>query len=279
MNLSQQHFFTSFLFFITTLLLTPIAHAESPTIKTSNGNELGISVSSYSYEEPSLGMSNKGDKFGVNHLGAKTLNGEWFIKDDVRFAYGSVDYVGSGYQPSTPDWYLDARGLIGLDIQGGNAMYSPFIGIGYRYLFNDLRGYSSSGAIGYRRESNYLYVPIGLTHRFKLDESAVLATTLEFDHLLSGRQVTHLSDLIGHSGYSSAPDVTNGQDSGFGLRADMMYEMDDWAFGPFLNIWRIKESDAILKPITKNGSTAWYFFSEPENRTSEFGLRLKFMFR
>ncbi len=243
-----------------------------------SGNEFGISLSSYGYEEPSLGMSNKGDKFGANHLGTKLLEGGWFVKDDLRFAYGEVDYVGSGYQPDVPDWYVDVRGLMGRDLQLGNAIYSPFIGIGYRYLFNDLRGYSSTGYIGYRRESNYFYVPMGLTHRFALQDSAVLATTLEFDHLLMGRQVSRLSDLVGHSGYTSAFDVSNSQSSGFGFRADVMYEMDDLAFGPFLSIWRISKSDSVLQSVTYNGVTTWYYFSEPENRTSEFGLRMRLRF-
>ena len=254
------------------------AHAGGVSVKTSNGSEFGLSVSSYKYEEPSLGMSNKGDKLGVNHFGTEVLDGDWFVKDDLRFAYGGVDYVGSGYQPGAPDWYLDARGVVGRDIQFGNAVYSPFVGVGYRYLFNDLRGYSSSGAIGYRRESNYLYVPIGLTHRFALQDSAVLATTLEFDHLLIGRQLSRLSDLVGHSGYTIASDVSNSQSSGFGFRADIMYEMDDMAFGPFLNIWRISKSDSVLQPLTQNGGTTWYYFSEPENRTSEFGLRMRLKF-
>lgn len=278
MSLSPKHFIITCLFVFVSLLHTPIAHADSQILKAKSGQEFEISISSYRYEEPSLGMTNKGDKFGVNHLGAKTLNADWFIKDDLRFAYGSVDYVGSGYQPSAPDWYLDARGLIGRDFLSGNGIYSPYIGIGYRYLFNDLRGYSSSGAIGYRRESNYLYVPLGVTHRFKLDDSAVLATTVELDRLLGGRQLSRLSDLVGHSGYNSAPDVTNAQNSGFGFRADVMYEMGDWAFGPFFNIWRISQSDSVLQPIVQNGATTWYYFTEPENRTTELGLRMRFRF-
>lgn len=266
-----------FVFIISFSSLFP-AHAGGASVKTSGGSEFGLSVSSYRYEEPSLGMSNKGDKFGVNHLGIEVLDGDWFVKDDLRFAYGGVDYVGSGYQSGAPDWYVDARGLVGRDIQFGNAIYSPFVGVGYRYLFNDLRGYSSSGAIGYRRESNYLYVPIGLTHRFTLQDSAVLATTLEFDHLLIGRQLSRLSDLVGHSGYTSASDVSNSQSSGFGFRADIMYEMGDLALGPFLNIWRISKSDSVLQPLTQNGVSTWYYFSEPENRTSEFGLRMRFKF-
>ena len=278
MTVRDSNFFSLFIYLIAGWGFMCVAQAESASINTNSGNELTISVSSYLYEEPSLGMSTKGDKLGVGHIGALVLNGDWFIKDDVRFANGVVDYVGSGYQAGVPDWYVEARGLIGRDIQFGEAVFAPYVGIGYRHLFNDLRGYSSDGSIGYRRESNYLYVPIGVIHRFRLQDSAVWSTTFEFDKLLSGRQFSRLSDLVGHNGYSDAPDISNVQSGGFGFRADMMYEMDDWAFGPFLNVWRIDKSDSVVRPITSNNVVTWYSFTEPQNRTKEFGMRMKFRF-
>ena len=278
MTVRDSNFFSLFIYLIAGWGFMCVAQAGSASIKTNSGNELTISVSSSLYEEPSLGMSTKGDKLGVGHLGALVMNGDWFIKDDVRFANGAVDYVGSGYQAGVPDWYVEARGLIGRDIQFGEAVFAPYVGIGYRHLLNDLRGYSSDGSIGYRRESNYLYVPIGVTHRFRLQDSAVWSTTFEFDKLLSGRQFSRLSDLVGHNGYSDAPDISNVQSGGFGFRADMMYEMDDWAFGPFLNVWRIDKSDSVVRPITSNNVVTWYSFTEPQNRTKEFGMRMKFRF-
>lgn len=251
--------------FILSLSSLPSAHADEGGGKTSGGNELGISLSSYRYEEPTLAMSNKGDKFGVNHYGAKTLEGDWFVKDDVRFAYGRVDYYSpnSGAKSDLTDWYVDARGLIGREIQMGSSSYSPFVGIGYRFLFNDLRGRTSRGSAGYRRESNYLYVPIGVTHGFRLRDGAVLATTLEYDHFIKGKQVSKLSDT-NLPGYI---DVTNDQSGGFGLRADVMYSLSDWAVGPFLAVWSIYDSDLIQG-----------IGYEPRNRTTEFGLRMRFRF-
>jgi len=240
-----------------------LAHADSASIHTRNGSELGMSVSSYLYEEPAL-MSNKGDKFGLNHFGVKTLDDVWFVKDDVRFAFGSVGYSSpkSGTKSNVADWYIDVRGLLGRDIQVGDVMYSPFVGLGYRFLFNDLRGYTSRGSVGYRRESNYLYIPIGLTHRFSLQDAAVLATTFEYDHLLKGKQISKLSDT-GLVGYT---DVSNDQHRGFGLRAEIMYTMHDLAFGPFLATWNINDSDLVQGGL------------EPYNRTTEFGLRMRFRF-
>jgi hypothetical protein len=263
---------------LVTYFISCNAYAEGESAKTRSGNELGGSISSYVYEEPSLGMSTKGDKFGINHVGTAELEGDWFIKDDIRFVIGSVDYVGSGYQTGAPDWYAEVRGMLGRDIQLSNSVISPYVGFGYRYLFNDLRGYSSDGSIGYRRESNYFYIPLGVTHRFNLDSDGVIATTLEFDKLISGKQISRLSDLVGHAGYSDVQDVTNVQASGSGFRAAVMYETDDWAFGPFLNLWWIGESDTVLRLVTQYGTPQWYFFSEPQNRTTEFGMRMQFKF-
>lgn len=259
----DKKFFSLLLSIVLDCGAVSVAHAESASIHTRGGNEFDILVSTYRYDEPTLDVATTGDKFGVGHTGALKLNGDWFIKDDAKFVYGKVDYVGSGFQINAPDWYYEVRGLVGRDVQVGSVMLSPYVGIGYRYLFNDLRGYSSTGAVGYRRESNYLYVPMGVTHRFLMQDSAVLATTFEYDYFVQGKQFSRLSDT-GIAGY---PDVTNNQNSGFGFRADVMYTMSDWAFGPFFNVWNVNDSDMVLG-----------IGLEPRNRTTEFGMRIKFRF-
>lgn len=266
------------LFAFTALAELSFAYAETAIIQTRGGNQMSVSVSSYLYEEPSMSMSLKGDKLGVNHVGTAVLEGGWFFKDDIQFVMGRVDYVGSGFQPSVPDWYVETRGMLGKDIEVAHSMFSPYIGFGYRYLFNDLRGNSSDGSIGYRRESNYLYIPLGVTHRFNVDETAVLATTIEFDKFVSGKQITRLSDLSGYVGYVGVADIENRQKSGFGYRAEVMYELSDWAFGPFINVWRIDQSDFVPRFMLCNGTVQWCVLSEPQNRTTEFGMKMRFKF-
>ncbi len=253
-------------------------HAESASIYTRNGNEFALTGSSYLYEEPSLNVSTTGDKFGMNHTGTLLLNSDWFLKEDVRFAYGQVDYAGSGIQSGAPDWYGEVRGLLGRDVQVSSVVLSPYIGFGYRYLFNDLRGYSSTGSAGYRRESNYYYLPLGVTHRMEMQDQAVLSTTLEFDYLLWGEQLTRLSDLIGHNGVISASDTSNRQHSGYGLRLNMMYEMDDWGFGPFIHYWNIADSEVTYQVMTDCAWAGFGSLREPKNQTTEYGIRLMFRF-
>lgn len=246
------------------LLVSPLsfAYAGNAETGTRGGLEWGFSVSNYRYEEPSVGMYTAGDKFSVSQTGTLSGNDNGYLREELRFVYGRVDYVGSGIQKGVPDWYIEARGLMGRDFQAGGAVFSPYVGIGYRFLFNDLRGYSNTGSVGYRRESNYLYIPMGLTHRFAMQDGDVLATTLEYDLFVQGQQVSKLSD----TGLNWYTDVSNNQKSGFGLRGDVMYSLGDFEFGPFLIIWDIKDSEVVQGGL------------EPQNRTTEFGFRTNFRF-
>ena len=189
------------------------------------------------------------------------------FRGDLRFALGSVDYDSNatGSANGDPDWYLEARGLFGKDWVINEAVISPYTGLGYRYLFNDGRGLTSTGYSGYRRESNYLYLPIGMIHRIALNGQARLESTLEYDYLLAGTQNTSLSDV--GAGYS---DVTNNQSSGYGLKFSVMYLKSKWAIGPYAHYWNIGQSDTAI--IYQNGSPA-FIGVEPQNNTMEFGLR------
>lgn len=269
---------TKLFLFILGCTVACTAYADSSSTHTRTGHEYALTFSSYSYAEPSIYVSDTGDKFGVSHAGTWVLKNDWFIKEDLRFAYGKTDYVGSGVQLGAPDWYYEVRGVIGRDFQLKNSVISPYVGFGYRYLMNDVRGYSSSGAAGYRRESNYYYLPLGVTHHFALQDGAVLVTTVEYDHLLWGEQVSRLSDLIGHNGYTSAFDTTNRQNNGYGYRLGMMYEISDWSYGPFLQVWNIERSEYTTQFMTDASGPRLYRLHEPQNQTIEYGIRTRFRF-
>jgi len=67
--------------------------------------------------------------------------------------------------------------------------WSPYAGFAFRYLYNDLRGTTSTGAIGYRRDSSYFYVPLGVTLRMQLGSDWALAPQVEYKGLIHGVQV------------------------------------------------------------------------------------------
>ncbi len=252
---------------IIALLLVPTsARAEPSTLNTRTGGDIGLSISSYQYEEPGI-MSLKGSKLGLDLQTTQVLQDEQFIRGEFRYAFGEVDYNsnGTGSATGNPDWYIEARGLVGKDWAVNDAVLAPYIGLGYRYLFHDGRGITSTGNWGYRRESSYFYLPIGITHRMALPDQARLVSTLEYDHLLSGKQISRLSD--GGQGYD---DLTNSQTSGHGLKWSILYEKDNWAFGPYAHLWNIGQSDTVL--VLQNGIPVGAG-REPKNDTTEFGLK------
>jgi hypothetical protein len=244
---------------------------EPNPLATRRGFEVGGQIASYNYEEPGL-MKLIGPRVGG--VGSFTFAAAGlFFRTDSRFSYGQLKYRSpvSGTLNRVPDFILEPRFVIGKDFPSGDgATLSPYGGLGYRYLYDDLRGYASTGAAGYRRSSHYFYAPVGLTLRIHLENRWVLAPTVEADVFLRGRQVTKLSDT--GLGYI---DVTNEQKKGRGHRASLMLEKDRWVIGAWTHYWHIADSDlqfaGVVGGIARGGL-------EPENYTREYGLELRYRF-
>jgi hypothetical protein len=258
------------------LAATPATFAQTTSgphpLSTRPGWELGVQGSHYDYREPDFAHL-EGNRLGIVADRTWTNDSGLFGKLDYRTSYGRLKYDsnGTGSKDQIPDLVFELRALAGLDWVGGSASLSPFLGLGYRYLINDSRGYTSTGAKGYRRYSNYLYAPIGLTARLHLGGGWVLAPTLEEDVFLHGTQVSKLSDVgVGLT------DVTNTQDKGRGHRASLMLEKDNWTFGAWTQYWHINDSDVrCVTPVVNNSCLTG---KEPENYTRESGLELRYRF-
>jgi len=245
------------------------SNAAGELLATRPGLELGVQAAYYRYEEPDI-MKLSGNRGGL--VGAYTFTDarRLFSRIDVRDSYGRLKYEssGTGTQDKVPDNIFEVRAVGGADFFPGRSFsLSPYAGLGYRYLYDDLRGYSSTGAAGYRRESNYMYAPLGLTARMHLGGGWVLAPTAEFDVFLGGRQKSYLSD----TGIAGVHDVINSQDKGHGYRAYVMIEKDHWAFGGWMHYWLIEDSDV----QSVGGGYAGY---EPRNWTREGGLEIRYRF-
>ena len=242
--------------------------APQDPLLTRPGWEIGAQVSKYKYEEPDF-MKLDGDRIGIVGAYTGTLPNRVYSRIDGRVSYGKLDYesVGTGTSSDVPDWIAELRGVVGRDyLVGERVALSPYIGLGYRYLYNDLRGYSSTGAVGYRRYSEYWYVPIGLTMRMRTGAQWVFAPTVEYDAFIGGKQTSKLSDTgLGFN------DATNRQDEGRGYRVYLMVEGRQWSFGPWLHYWNIKDSDVV--PIGGG-----FGGLEPANTTTEYGLELRYRF-
>jgi len=248
------------------LLLASSAIAQgTDRLATKPGLEIGGQVAYYDYKEPNFAEI-KGNRLGL--VGAWTAVSEQsiFARIDLRLSYGSLDYQGSGSASGVPDMIIETRAVAGFDWALTGVTLSPYAGLGYRYLYDDLSGYSTTGAAGYRRYSNYLYAPVGLTARFNLSPEWVIAPTAEWDFFIQGKQKSMLSDANATLG-----NPTNTQKQGSGYRLYLMFEKDRLAVGPYFHYWHIQDSD--IQPI--GGGR---FGLEPENFTHEYGLELRYRF-
>jgi len=252
------------------------AQESSINLATQTGNTLGLTLSGYQYKEPSVSVTINAPLVGLDYTGTYAFGNDWFVKADARFAYGTAKYTGSGTQSNIPYSYYDLRGLFGHDFsfsELGGFVLAPYSGIGYRYLFDNQGGQTTTGANSYQRTSTYVYLPIGVTHRMKVNDIHKLETTFEYDYLIQGTQVSNLSQAA-----SYLPNVTNQQNHGYGLRLSSMYQFDAWSIGPYVTYWNIAQSNSVTSPIIVNGRAGKITAYEPANSTVELGLKLAYSF-
>jgi hypothetical protein len=249
------------------VLLAATAVAAEDPLATRSGWEVGGQIARYRYEEPDF-MWLKGNRFGVTGAYTETNEKRVYGRIEASWSYGELEYQssGTGTQNNVPDHLLETRMLAGRDYPRGSLVWSPYAGAAFRYLYNDLRGISSTGARGYRRESLYFYVPLGLTLRMPLGADWALAPQLEYNGFVRGVQRSHLSDA--GPGFN---DVGNQQRQGRGYRAQLMVEGRRWAFGTWMHYWKIKDSD--IQPIGAGLGGV-----EPANWTRETGVELRYRF-
>jgi len=235
---------------------------------------IGTEISHINYKEPGL-MEQKGYMYGIN--GFYAYHNNFMLKTDIRYSQGEVDYKsnGTGKMNNIDDYIFEVRGLVGYDFKlSSKEFITPYIGFGYRYLNDDMSGkQTSTGHWGYGRESFYYYIPIGFEAVSRLDSKWSVTVKLEYDYFLDGKQKSKLSDA--DSGYNN---IKNDQDGGYGIKSSIKilydYSSVKISFEPFINYWSIDESDSELKEF--NGVSTGYYGYEPDNRSTEIGMRLIF---
>ena len=260
--------------------------------------EIGGESFFYSYREPDL-MKTKGYKNGI--FGSFTYrlkenerpqslkeifsgsSGVNMLRVEGRYAFGKTDYEsnGTGSEDGIPYWAIECRGLAGYDIPLTSAVrLTPYVGLGYRYLYDDGGGgVTTTGHWGYDRESQYVYLPLGLETEYKFKNSWSIGLTVEYDYFIDGEQTSHLED--GGTGYDP---LENDQNDGYGLRGSfrVMKESQamDFFVEPFVRYWDIEDSK--VSALTINGQvipvpgSPGYVYGgrEPKNNTTEYGVKL-----
>lgn len=258
---------------------------ERDPLQNYNSAELGFEFNRYHYDEPVFDLVTKGNLFGMYaNFTARPAKNEALFDDimdmyraDVRFNYGLVDYksAGSGTLEDNQDWAVEARILVGKDLMASSDVrITPYIGFGYRYLNDDSAGRATStGALGYERESRYYYIPIGIELTTRISNNWLISPTLEYDYLIHGEQLSYLSDV--HWAY---PDLRNKQREGMGLRGSLKFVQTgsaiNFVFEPYIRYWHIGDSEE----ATVTGPIFIVTGLEPENHTIEYGVRMGAMF-
>jgi hypothetical protein len=231
--------------------------------------EIGIEASHITYKEPGF-MEEEGDMSGVLFSYAH-YSRIFFWKIGGELTAGLVDYSNSGELEDIDDLMFEFRLLFGLHFPlhiAKSSFLGPYWGFGYRYLNDDSSGMTSTtGAAGYNRESNYLYLPVGVEGVIGFGKGWSIGMSLEPDIFLAGVQVSHLSDAD-----PACEDAYNLQGSGFGFRcrAKVQYEFGGivaLTLEPFIKYWNIQKSEEATIDYGGVDVVVW----EPKNNSTEIG--------
>lgn len=237
--------------------------------------EAGSFLTSITYNEPGI-MKESGVLIGLN------ASCSWKIPDFALFNFfrvdllagtGSMDYTSpySGTIDNISDSLVEARAITCRTFQYNRSVeMSIYSGFGYRRLYDMAGGMlSSKNAIGYNRESQYLYIPVGFGISSPLDQEWVIKGYIEYDLFLKGIQKSYLSQV------SYFDDIVNRQNEGHGFRAAVKIMNDSLVFEPYFRYWYVGNSE--YDYIVINASQMYRFW-EPENNTTEIGISLSALF-
>ncbi|MBN1570679.1 MAG: hypothetical protein JXA73_22740 [Acidobacteria bacterium] len=268
------------------------AKPPKPYVEKQRRHEGGLyfDVSHMYYGEKDF-MRNKGYFWGVS--GDYTYHPDKFmLKVDGRFSIGSVDYWsrGTGTDDGLRDYNFETRFAFGYDLgTSEKASFIPFIGLGYRYLFDGEEGsISTSGARDYDRKANYLYSPIGMETMFRLGSGWSLGATGEYDLLWHGWQYSEIGDYVIPLEFPVfLPNFVakNDQEDGWGARGSIkvVKNFGELAFviEPYYRFWELEDSDLfeILQyPYYGIPGYDYSWLKEPKNSTTEWGINFGIKF-
>ena len=259
------------------LVLSP-ARADAQT-QTRRGFEIGAEILDYSYRERFQGetvASDDGRFAGLTASFVAGLGGGFLFRARLSTDFGSVDY-------SSEDGEIDdVRQSIGqLEFQaardfplGHAATITPFIGLGSRILSDNSGGKETeSGILGYDRDINYAFVPIGAAVTMPIGPSNILSFSAQYNWVVGGDAESRFSEID-----PEFPDLKMDIPGGHGLEASAMLGIPigttQLRVGPFIRHWNIQQSESLT--FEEDGEAIELF--EPANKSTELGLRLSVAF-
>lgn len=270
------------LFTLLSICIPTVTNADSDTkVPDTHQFQIGIEGQHYVYKEPSVKINFKSFMAGMNVRYAYVPN-TYALYLESRCLYGKAKYDGffsSGTpykQSNIPSWISETRLLVSAKFPKGNLTYEPMAGIGYRYKSDH------TSDPGYKRISQYWYVPIMYALHYDASNDWSISARLEYDIFLKGIQISHgtlkAKNIYRQHTGSDLPPVTHKQKSGYGLKAEVLAytSINDHSvsFGPYFHYWNINSSTEC-----KNHEWPYFIASyEPKNNTVEAGLKLSYHF-
>lgn len=251
----------------------PAYAAPRAQVQLPSGLEIGGEMYYYKYEEPDFA-----ELEGLFHGMSADYTFRNFtiplvVRGEVGLAWGVLDYSsnGTGTADSNDNFVAEPRLWVGYDFEAWGGAVTPYFGIGYRYLENNMGGViSTTGAGGYDRISQYVYSPVGFEWFMPLQGDWTGIYMMEFDIFWDGTQKSELSDVA-----AGLSDLTNDQNGGFGFRTSVRLSGEALGYQitvePFFRYWLVNDSD--VSTIRYQGVAVGYGL-EPENQTFEAGAKL-----
>jgi hypothetical protein len=277
-----------------TFLSLLIVVASASNVKAENSHSfshefsLGVESMRYFYKEPNatqdelvprygaVWMDDIGYLFGINGSYRLTWKETLFIQPEGRILYGTHDYrtgrkekVNGKTKNKIEALLYEPRLIVGGKIPVIHKLtLSPYTGIGYRFKSDDSEDVkyidlrpnvriNPDDKLGYYRKSNYVYVPLGASVDYALNDTWSVSFKGEYDWMVKGWH---------YSRFTANGAKTFKQPNGYGLKGETsvsyLYKKVKFSVSPYLNYWNIRNSKEI------NGGM------EPYNITFESGIKL-----
>jgi hypothetical protein len=241
---------------------------------------IALEQTHYHYSEPDVYQDPIYNTYGARW--AKVVGSMWggsasyrlswkntlFLQPEIRLLYGKNRYnwgqkknLVNKTKHAIPSLIFEPRLIIGGHSPSFKRMtFSPYTGIGYRFKSDDSEDVRTSRGhnLGFYRKSYYVYIPLGASAEYALNNTWSLSLKGEYDWIVKAWQYTRTP--------TERP-ITDKQPNGYGLKGEFsvsyLYNKIKLSVSPYLNYWNIRNSKR-----SKGGGM------EPYNLTWESGMKL-----
>lgn len=241
---------------------------------------VALNHAGYHYAEPNITQDEYVARWGavwVKDVGALwggtasyrlTWQEKAFIQPELTLLYGKHQYnfgrkdkMRFKTKHAIPVLIFEPRLTLGINFtvyQG--VTLSPYSGMGYRFKNDDSDEVKCNDdeKLGHYRKSNYVYIPIGASANYQLNEIWSVSAKGEYDWIVKAWQYSRMP--------AERP-TTFKQPNGYGLKGEVsiqyLYREMNFSLSPYVNYWNVRNS---IRPEGRG--------REPYNMTWETGLKL-----